>query len=49
MTADKLTSSNKNILSFEIKAGIFESIESDIEFQIQMKNPSSKNLMEKMI
>ena len=28
-------SSNKNILSFEIKAGIIESIESNIEFQIE--------------
>ena len=33
--AEEKTSSNKNILSFEIKAGIIESIESDIEFQIQ--------------
>ena len=33
--AEEKTSTNKNILSFEIKAGIIESIESDIEFQIQ--------------
>ena len=33
--AEEKSSSNKNILSFEIKAGITESIESNIEFQIQ--------------
>ena len=33
--AEEKSSSNKNILSFEIKAGITESIESDMEFQIQ--------------
>ena len=48
--AEEKTSSNKNILSFEIKAGIFESIESDIEFQIQSEfYENSKYIKDKNI